>query len=415
MKAEIIAIGTELLVGQIANTNAQFLSQALNDLGVDVYYHTVVGDNPRRMLESFRIAAARSELVIVTGGLGPTQDDITKEVLGQFTGRSIQMDDHALRKISDYFVARGLPMSDNNARQAMTLSGATVLPNDNGMAVGIALTERGVHWLVLPGPPREMRTMFRNYAAPWIRSQHSGLQPLYSVTLKFAGIGESLLAEQLADLIERQTDPTIAPYAKDGEVALRLSTKAASQAEADRKMKAMIEEIQNRVGRYLYATRDVPLEQAVVEWLMDAKQTLSVAESCTGGLLGELITSIPGSSNVLMGGVISYSAKAKIEQLGVSEQTISRHGTISAETAEQMAAGCRRLFATDWALSVTGVAGPGEAEGKKPGTVFVAIAGREGVESYALQLSGDREIIRLRAAKAVLYRLWQKLRKSADE
>ncbi len=199
--------------------------------------------------------------------------------------------------------------------------------------------------------------MFRNYAAPWIRSQHSGLQPLYSVTLKFAGIGESLLAEQLADLIERQTDPTIAPYAKDGEVALRLSTKAASQAEADRKMKAMIEEIQNRVGRYLYATRDVPLEQAVVEWLMDAKQTLSVAESCTGGLLGELITSIPGSSNVLMGGVISYSAKAKIEQLGVSEQTISRHGTISGETAEQMAAGCRRLFATDWALSVTGVAG----------------------------------------------------------
>lgn len=409
LRAEIIAVGTELLVGQIVNTNAQYLSQELNKIGVDVYTHTVVGDNPQRMRAAFEVAADRSDLVVVTGGLGPTEDDITKEVLAACTGRRIFHHEQTLRSIEHYFTSRGRVMTDNNARQAMMLSEADVLPNDNGLAIGVALTHEDKHWILLPGPPREMKRMFETYAAPWISARLQTSMSLVSKTLKFSGIGESQLAKDLHDLIITQTDPTIAPYAKDGETALRISTKAASQEEADAKFAPLLSVIYERVGQYLYAERDIALEQAVVELLQQAGQTISVAESCTGGLTGELITSIAGSSQVFAGGVISYSAEAKIKQLGVSEETIRQHGTVSAETAEQMALGCRRQFATDWALAITGVAGPGEAEGKPPGTVFIALAGEAGVRSYALMLSGDREIIRLRAAKAVLYRLWQRL------
>lgn len=410
MKAEIIAVGTELLIGQIANTNAQYLSQALNEIGVDVYYHTVVGDNPKRLEQALHIAAGRSDLVIATGGLGPTQDDITKDVLAAYTDRTLAMDETSLNKIEEYFHSRGRIMSENNARQALTLSEANVLPNDNGMAVGVALTHQAVHWLVLPGPPREMKRMFDQYAKPWIRERLDDERPLFSTTLKFSGIGESQLEKELIDLIEEQSDPTIAPYAKEGEVAVRVSTKANNETEAKQNMAPVIEEIRSRVGEYLYATRDIPLEHAIVELLQQTGKTVSVAESCTGGLLGELITSIPGSSQVFPGGVISYSAQSKIEMLGVDEGTIQSTGTVSAETAEQMAEGCRKRFASDWALSVTGVAGPGESEGKPPGLVYIAVAGEDGVRSYELKLAGDRDIIRLRAAKSVLYRLWQELR-----
>lgn len=409
MKAEIIAVGTELLVGQITNTNAQYLSGALNGIGVDVYYHTVVGDNPERMRAAFAAAAQRSELVIVTGGLGPTRDDITKDILASFTSRELITHEPALQAIAEYFRSRGLIMSDNNARQALTLTDADVLPNDNGMAVGAALTHEGTNWVLLPGPPREMRLMFERYASAWIRSRLPGARPLHSVTLKFSGIGESQLERELLDLIDSQSDPTIAPYAKDGEVALRVSTKAADEQEAKAKLAPVLAEIRRRTPGYLYAERDIPLEQAVVELLQLKGQTVSVAESCTGGLLGELITSVPGSSAVFEGGVISYSPKAKIERLGVRPETIREHGTISPETAEQMAEGCRKVFGTDWALSVTGSAGPDASEGKPPGTVFVAVAGDAGVRSFPLKLGGDRQIIRLRAAKAVLYRLWQQL------
>lgn len=413
MKAEIIAIGTELLLGQIVNTNAQYLSQQLNAIGADVYYHTVVGDNPGRISAAFQTAAARSDLIIVTGGLGPTQDDITKEVLAEYTGRKLLMHEPTLQSIAEYYAARGLTMTDNNARQAMILSEADVLPNDNGMAVGVALTHEGKHWLLLPGPPREMKLMFERYAVPWIQARSGSAEALYSISLKFSGIGESALEQELIDLIDGQTDPTIAPYAKDGEVAVRLSTKAPSQEQAEAKLQPMLEAIADRVGRYLYAERDIPLEQAVVEWLQQTGQTAAAAESCTGGLVGQLLTSIPGSSQVFAGGVISYSARAKQEQLGVSEETIAKYGTISPETAEEMALGARRAFHTDWAVAVTGVAGPGLSEGKSPGTVFIAVAGEAGVRSYALRLAGDREIIRLRAAKSVLYRLWQHLKEGA--
>jgi len=409
VKAEIIAVGTELLVGQIVNTNAQFLSQELNAIGVDVYYHTVVGDNPDRIRAAFQIAQHRSDVVLVTGGLGPTQDDITKQILASYIGQEIVMHEPSLHKIEGYFTSRGTVMSENNARQALTVTGAEVLPNDNGMAIGVALSHDRTNWLLLPGPPREMKTMYQRYAGPWIQARFGELKSLYSTTLKFSGIGESRLETELIDLIEGQEDPTIAPYAKDGEVAVRISTKAIDRLEADKRIAPVIAVIRERIGSYLYAESDIPIEQAVVERLKRSSLSLSVAESCTGGLVGELITRIPGCSEVFAGGVISYSAEAKMRQLGVLESTIHTQGTVSAETAEQMASGCRRLFDTDIALSVTGVAGPGDTEGKPPGTVFIAIADRMGTESFALQLAGDREIIRLRAAKAVLYRVWQRL------
>lgn len=413
VKAEIIAVGTELLVGQIVNTNARYLSEQLNAIGVDVYYHTVVGDNAGRLRAALETAAARSDLVLVTGGLGPTQDDITKDILAELTNRTLEIHEAALEKIRLFFEARGTVMTENNERQAYTLSGAEVLPNDNGMAIGVALIHGDTRWMLLPGPPRELVAMYRTYAEPWILKQLKAKRSLYSTTLKFSGIGESRLENELIDLVENQSDPTIALYAKDGEVAVRLSTKASGQEEANKRIQPVLSIIRERVGEYMYADRDIPLEQAVVEKLIEKNQTLAVAESCTGGLVAELMTSIPGSSRVFVGGIIAYAAEAKIRQLGVARETIEQHGTVSEETARQMAIGCILRFGSDYAISVTGVAGPDPSEGKPPGTVFVSLADRSGTQVYALQLSGDRDIIRLRAAKVALYHLWRIL--TSDE
>lgn len=413
VRAEIIAVGTELLVGQIVNTNARYLSEQLNAIGVDVYYHTVVGDNAGRLRAALETAAARSDLVLVTGGLGPTQDDITKDILAELTNRTLEIHEAALEKIRLFFEARGTVMTENNERQAYTLSGAEVLPNDNGMAIGVALIHGDTRWMLLPGPPRELVAMYRTYAEPWILKQLKAKRSLYSTTLKFSGIGESRLENELIDLVENQSDPTIALYAKDGEVAVRLSTKASGQEEANKRIQPVLSVIRERVGEYMYADRDIPLEQAVVEKLIEKKQTLAVAESCTGGLVAELMTSIPGSSRVFVGGIIAYAAEAKIRQLGVARETIEQHGTVSEETARQMAIGCILRFGSDYAISVTGVAGPDPSEGKPPGTVFVSLADRSGTQVYALQLSGDRDIIRLRAAKVALYHLWRIL--TSDE
>lgn len=413
VRAEIIAVGTELLVGQIVNTNARYLSEQLNAIGVDVYYHTVVGDNAGRLRAALETAAARSDLVLVTGGLGPTQDDITKDILAELTNRTLEIHEAALEKIRLFFEARGTVMTENNERQAYTLSGAEVLPNDNGMAIGVALIHGDTRWMLLPGPPRELVAMYRTYAEPWILKQLKAKRSLYSTTLKFSGIGESRLENELIDLVENQSDPTIALYAKDGEVAVRLSTKASGQEEANKRIQPVLSIIRERVGEYMYADRDIPLEQAVVEKLIEKNQTLAVAESCTGGLVAELMTSIPGSSRVFVGGIIAYAAEAKIRQLGVARETIEQHGTVSEETARQMAIGCILRFGSDYAISVTGVAGPDPSEGKPPGTVFVSLADRSGTQVYALQLSGDRDIIRLRAAKVALYHLWRIL--TSDE
>jgi nicotinamide-nucleotide amidase len=413
MKAEIVAVGTELLLGQIVNTNARYLSRALAELGIDVYYQTVVGDNRQRIVRALEIASGRADLVVLTGGLGPTQDDVTREAVADHVGRGLVYHRPTLERIEANWAARGGPMPENNRRQALMIEGAVPLPNETGWAVGSALTADGVHYLLLPGPPREMAPMFERYGRAWLREIAGEGPALHAVMLKFAGIGESSLEELLADLISGQSDPTIAPYAKEGEVAVRLATKANGEAEARRKIEPVLAQIRARTADYLYAEEDIALEAAVVRLLTEQGKTAAAAESCTGGLVAELLTNVPGSSRAFAGGIVAYTPRLKRELLGVPASLLEgadAPGAVSAETAAAMAEGMLERAQTDFALSVTGVAGPAEDEGKPVGLVFIGLAGRNRpTRTERLQLSGDREGIRLRAAKRALYMLWRAL------
>ncbi|WP_274361391.1 competence/damage-inducible protein A [Paenibacillus thermotolerans] len=413
MKAEIIAVGTELLLGQIVNTNAQFLSQELAGLGIDVYFQTVVGDNETRVRQALTIAKERADLVLCTGGLGPTMDDITRDALAAQLGRGLVYDQEALRRIEAYFTERGIVMTENNRRQALMVEGADPLANDTGMAVGSALTHGGTHYILLPGPPRELKPMFTRYAVPWLRSVMGEKLPLYAHILKFAGIGESILEDRLIDLIKNQTDPTIAPYAKEGEVMLRLATKAASPEEAESKLSALRSRILERVGEYVYAEADVGLETAVLKALTANGQTLSLAESCTGGMIADTITGIPGSSAVLKGGVVCYTNAVKHGVLGVPMELLEGDGApgaVSEQTALELAKGVRKLTGSDWGISVTGVAGPSESEGKPVGLVYIGVAYPDGnAQAFRHQFAGNREMVKVRATKTALFHLWRSI------
>jgi nicotinamide-nucleotide amidase len=410
MKAEIIAVGTELLLGQIVNTNAQFLARECAALGISVYYQTVVGDNEERLLSSLELAASRADLVICTGGLGPTQDDLTKDVLARYVGQKVYIHQPTMDKITHLFQSRGAHMVESNVRQALMIEGSDPLQNDTGLAVGAALTYEGTHFVVLPGPPKEMKPMFTDHATPWLRSVMTDEVPLYSKMLKFAGIGESSLEHELIDLIQAQTDPTIAPYAKEAEVTIRLTTRAHSAEEGELKLASTEAEIRSRVGQHLYATEDVPIEHVIVQLLEGKKHTLAVAESCSGGLLSDLLTALPGSSEVFKGGIICYSNALKHKLLDVPLQILEKEGAVSAETALLLAKNLQQITGTDYALSITGVAGPSSSEGKPPGLVYIGIAGI-GFEPFVekLQTSGNRESIKLRSAKYALYQLWKQL------
>lgn len=413
MKAEIIAVGTELLLGQIVNTNAQFLSRACADLGVSVYFQTVVGDNEARLTEALRLASSRADLVICTGGLGPTQDDLTKDALAAYLGRKIVLHQPSMDKITDFFSKRGIHMVESNKRQAYMLEDSDPLANDTGMAVGVALTQDQTHYVLLPGPPKEMKPMFERYTAPWIASKMEGVYPLYSRMLKFAGIGESLLEHELLDLIKDQTDPTIAPYAKEGEVAIRLTTRSASKAEADAKLDPVESEIRKRLGLYIYANEDVSIEQQMVGIMRERSLKLAVAESCTGGLLSDMLTAVPGSSAVFQGGIVCYTNEWKHRLLGVPQAVLEgagAPGAVSDVTARLLADNLLKQSDTDYSIAITGVAGPDESEGKPVGLVYVAVAKRDHeTVVQQLQLSGSREMIKLRAARSALYQLWKLL------
>lgn len=413
MRAEIIAVGTELLLGQIVNTNAQYLSQELAAIGIDVYFQTVVGDNMNRLQEAIRLATERADVVLLTGGLGPTQDDLTKDALAAVLGRELHEDRLSMDKIEGFFRDRGVEMTDNNRRQALTLDGATPLANETGLAVGNGLEQDGKYYVVLPGPPKELIPMFEAEARPWLM-QHAlqGEQlALYSKMLKFAGIGESALETKLLDLIDSQTDPTIAPYAKEGEVTIRLSTKASSESEAMARLNSTEVQIQQRLAEHLYASEDVPLEKALVDWMIRDGLTLSAAESCTGGMLMEHITSVPGSGSVLKGGIVCYSNEMKEKLLNVPHHYLEGEnspGAVSREVAQVLAEQVRMITDSDYGLSITGVAGPAFSEHKPVGLVYIAIAQREQeTQIYELRLSGNRETIRLRSVKSILYRLWR--------
>lgn len=413
MKAEIIAVGTELLLGQIANTNAQYLSQKLSEIGIDVYFHSVVGDNAGRIREVLQLARRRSDVVLLTGGLGPTEDDLTKDMVAELLGRKLVEHGPSMEKIVAFFSQRGLTMTENNRRQALVVEGSRIFDNQFGLAPGMAVQDpvKGVWFVLLPGPPREMKPMMESSVKPFLTSLLSTSQIIHSKVLHFYGIGESMLEDQIKDLIRQQTNPTIAPLAGDREVKLRLTAKAASQQEAERLLQPLVDELYRRVGKYIYSEGEqASLEQVLVDELRRRGQTLAVAESCTGGRLSSLLTSVPGSSSVFPGGVVSYSLSTKRDVLGIPQSLLEQHGTVSRQTAEAMATHVQRLCQTTHGMAVTGVAGPDELEGKPVGLVW--IAWRLGEETHAREyrFAGDRREIQARAAKTAMFKLIQMLR-----
>ena len=393
MKAEIIAVGTEILTGQILNTNAQFLSEKLAEIGVDVYIQTAVGDNEARLLSVLEIARERSELVILTGGLGPTEDDLTKQTVAKFLGKNLVFDAQAQTKLDDFFAQRpDYARTPNNERQAQIIQGATPLANETGLAVGGMIEVEGVTYVVLPGPPSELKPMVLNELLPRLMTGAK----LYSRVLRFFGIGESQLVTILADLIEQQTDPTLAPYAKTGEVTLRLSTKAKSKEEADAVLNTLEEQILSRdtfegtsLLELCYGYGDeTSLASLVVEELKKRQISITAAESLTAGLFQASLADFSGVSAIFKGGFVTYSLEEKAKMLDIPQAELEIHGVVSAYTAEKMAEQAREKTASDIGISLTGVAGPESLEGHPAGTVFIGLSQASGTEVIRVNIGG---------------------------
>ena len=393
MKAEIIAVGTEILTGQILNTNAQFLSEKLAEIGVDVYIQTAVGDNEARLLSVLETARERSELVILTGGLGPTEDDLTKQTVAKFLGKNLVFDAQAQTKLDDFFAQRpDYARTPNNERQAQIIQGATPLANETGLAVGGMIEVEGVTYVVLPGPPSELKPMVLNELLPRLMTGAK----LYSRVLRFFGIGESQLVTILADLIEQQTDPTLAPYAKTGEVTLRLSTKAKSKEEADAALNTLEEQILSRdtfegtsLRELCYGYGDeTSLASLVVEELKKRQISITAAESLTAGLFQASLADFSGVSAIFKGGFVTYSLEEKAKMLDIPQAELEIHGVVSAYTAEKMAEQAREKTASDIGISLTGVAGPESLEGHPAGTVFIGLSQASGTEVIRVNIGG---------------------------
>ena len=393
MKAEIIAVGTEILTGQIVNTNAQFLSEKLAEIGVDVYFQTAVGDNETRLISLLEIAQKRSNLVILTGGLGPTEDDLTKQTLAQFLGRHLTFDAQAQAKLDDFFAHRpDYARTPNNERQAQIVEGSIPLPNETGLAVGGMIEVAGVTYVVLPGPPSALKPMVLNELLPRLTTGAK----LYSRVLRFFGIGESQLVTILSDLIEEQTDPTIAPYAKTGEVTLRLSTKATSQDEAQKDLDNLEEKILARQTFEGLALKDIcygygeeaSLASVVVEELKKKKQTITAAESLTAGLFQATLANFSGASTIFKGGFVTYSLEEKAKMLDIPQVELEEYGVVSAFAAEKMAEQARLKTQSDFGISLTGVAGPDSLEGHPAGTVFIGLSQASGTEVIQVNIAG---------------------------
>ena len=396
---EILSVGTELLLGNIANTDAQMLSQGLSELGLNVFWHTVVGDNLQRAEEAVALAKKRADIIITTGGLGPTCDDLTKNVLAEAFGKKLVFDEGSAERIRSYFQRTGRPMTDNNLQQAMLPEGCTILENDWGTAPGCAFEAEGVHVIMLPGPPSECRPMFHHRAKPYLRSLSEGV--IASHTVKLFGIGESSMEAQLREQMNAMTNPTLAPYAKEGECELRVTAKAASDEEAQALLQPTVEQVKGLFGDKVYGV-DVPsLEYVVIQGLKEKGLTLGCAESCTGGLMAKRLTDIPGASAVFKGGIVSYTNEVKQNVLQVPEELLEQHGAVSGQVAAAMAQGARRALGCDIALSSTGVAGPDRDDrGNEVGVMFVAIATQSGVHVRPLRLGTRpmRERLRIQTA-----------------
>ncbi|MFD1030945.1 competence/damage-inducible protein A [Metaplanococcus flavidus] len=411
MNAEIIAVGSELLLGQITNTNARFVSGHLAELGINVYYHTVVGDNPERLEQAIQIAESRADLIIFSGGLGPTKDDLTKETIARHLGTTLEMDDTAMVSIEEFFERVQRPMTENNKKQAMVLKGSEVLVNDNGMAPGMFYKHEDRVYILLPGPPHEIEPMFQFEAKPKLIRMLNKENVIISHVLRFYGIGEAELEDRLDSILEKQTNPTIAPLASAGEVTLRITAKTDTTEQAWELINAAKKEILEVVGQYLYGYDDDSLASRAVDLLKQQQKTISAAESLTAGLFQSELASVPGASAVLAGGTIAYNEEIKISQLGISAELLKSFGVVSEQTALAMAEGVREKFGTNFGIGLTGVAGPDAHGGQPAGTVWIGIASESGTDAYRLQLSGMRNTNRIRTVKLALHYLIRTLSK----
>ncbi|WP_251549184.1 competence/damage-inducible protein A [Neobacillus muris] len=414
MNAEIIAVGSELLLGQIVNTNARFLSQHLAGAGINVFFHTVVGDNQDRLKSAIEIAEKRSEIIIFTGGLGPTKDDLTKETISRHLGRELVIDQTALASIEEYFKNSGRVMTENNRKQALVIEGSDVLPNNHGMAPGMVLSKDHHIYMLLPGPPKEMEPMFLDYGIGALSLQAGTKEEIVSRVLRFFGIGEAALETEIIDLIDAQTNPTIAPLAGDGEVTLRLTAKHADRNIAESMLDELETKIANRVGEFLYGYDQTSLMAELVKCLKENRLSITAAESLTGGMFQQELTSISGASSLFKGGVVCYSNEIKHLAVKVKQETLKQYGAVSEQCARELAENIAAIFNTDIGVSFTGVAGPGELEGKPAGTVYIGIAvkGRQAVVEK-LTLSGTRDQVRLRSVKYGCYLILKRLKERA--
>ncbi|MBD7916535.1 competence/damage-inducible protein A [Clostridium sp. Sa3CUN1] len=401
MKAELISIGTEILLGDIVNTNAQFLAKELALLGIDVYYQSVIGDNEERILKAFKEAFDRCDIIITTGGLGPTQDDLTKELGAKYFNKKMILHEPSLEWIKKYLDINNEEVLEANKNQAYFPEGSIILPNENGTAPGAIISENNKTLIILPGPPKEMKSMFSNHVTKYLSKLTKDI--IKSKTLRIFGIGESLMAKKLDDIIKNSKNPTVAPYAKEYEVTLRITAKEKSEDKCDELIKNKVDQIKGIIGEYIYGEDEVSLEEVVAKLLCDKKLSISTAESCTGGMISSTLIEYPGISEIFKEGVVTYSNESKIKRLGVKEETLNKFGAVSEETAREMVIGIAEGLNTDIAISSTGIAGPGGGTKDKPvGLVYIGIYIKGNVKVEKLNLRGDREAVRKKATLSAL-------------
>jgi len=393
MNAEILAVGTELLMGQVVNTNARYLSQRLAELGVRVLYHSVVGDNPQRLTESLNLALSRVDIVIMTGGLGPTKDDLTKETVAKAFQRELVLNEQVYQQISDFFHKINRSMVESNAKQAYLPEGSVIIPNRNGTAPGCYIEHDGKFVAMLPGPPKEMIPMFEDTLVRWFEEKAG--QVLASRMMKVFGIGESSMENMIMDIVDEQVNPTVAPYVGDGDVVVRVTALAPTRTEADTLLEPVVSAISKRLGSAVFSLNGETMEEVLVRILKEKNLTVSVAESCTGGLIAAKIVSVPGVSSIFMRSYVVYSDRAKIEELGVDAAIVEQYGAVSSETSVSMVEGLHRKTGCDVSIAVTGIAGPDGGTIEKPvGLVYISVKVAGEIRTESFRMNGNRERIR---------------------
>lgn len=410
MNAVVLSIGDELVSGQTVDTNSAYLSRELAARGIGTLYHCTIGDDRARITQAIWAAVRQAELVVITGGLGPTEDDLTRHALADVMGADLRLDERCLASLDAFFRRLGRTMAQANRVQAMIPVGAEALPNEVGTAWGIAADVDGSQIYIVPGVPYEMRWIFENVISPRLPVLEGAIR--HHILHTF-GMGESDVGEKIADLMQRGAEPTVGTTVAAGMVSIRVLARGRDAADADAKSQIIMTEIRRRLGGIVVGEDQATMPHVVGEMLRQRGQKLAVAESCTGGMIGEMITAVPGSSNYFVGGIIAYENRLKLEWLGVDEALLVQHGAVSEQVAAAMAQGCLERFGSDWALSVTGIAGPGGGTQEKPvGLVYLGIAGKNmPAIAHRLSLPGTREIVRLRSSLAAMNLLRLELQK----